>query len=100
MVFHRVADPAGPEMVPNAWGIPEPPAGNPRAYPEDFLNPLMIVPGLAFTPDGSRLGRGGGYYDRFLSRWTMTTIGVAYPCQIYRDLPREPHDLSVNLVFY
>jgi 5-formyltetrahydrofolate cyclo-ligase len=60
----------------------------------------VIVPGLAFDSRGRRLGRGGGFYDRFLSQPDLTavTCGVALEAQILEDLPREPHDVPVDLL--
>ena len=57
-----------------------------------------IVPGLAFTKDGKRLGYGGGWYDRFLASAPKgaVTIGVAYSFQIVADLPSEPHDIPLT----
>lgn len=59
----------------------------------------ILVPGVAFDPRGGRLGRGGGYYDRLLAELgAVMTIGVAFGCQIERELPREPHDRKVRYV--
>ena len=60
-----------------------------------------IVPGLAFTPDGKRLGYGGGWYDRMLADASPDTflVGVAYPFQIVVDIPHEPHDILLDKVF-
>ena len=57
-----------------------------------------IVPGLAFTRGGKRLGYGGGWYDRFLSAAPKSAvkIGVAYSFQIVADLPSEPHDVPLT----
>ena len=57
-----------------------------------------IVPGLAFTRDGKRLGYGGGWYDRFLASAPNSDakIGVAYSFQIVDDLPAEPHDIPLD----
>lgn len=61
---------------------------------------LFLVPALGFTESGSRLGRGGGYYDRLLSRRhpASTALGLAFACQILPELPREPHDQPVDAV--
>lgn len=60
----------------------------------------VIVPGLAFTPDGRRLGQGGGHYDRLLARLApgVVTIGVCFGEQLRDDLPTEPHDQRVDHV--
>ena len=58
-----------------------------------------IVPGLAFTQDGKRLGYGGGWYDRLLAAANGTLkIGVAHEFQIVDDLPHEPHDILLDRV--
>jgi len=75
-------------------------------FPEDDPMPdptsvdVVIVPGLAFTVEGDRLGQGGGWYDRFLAgvRPEAITIGVAFAPQVVESLPVEPHDKRVDLV--
>ncbi len=59
-----------------------------------------IIPGLAFTKDGKRLGYGGGWYDRLLSsaRGDSLKIGVAHDFQIVDDLPSEPHDIRLDQI--
>lgn len=60
----------------------------------------IIVPGVAFTEKGDRLGRGRGFYDRILCAFEgATTIGVCYKCQIYDELPTDPHDKSIDVVY-
>jgi 5-formyltetrahydrofolate cyclo-ligase len=61
---------------------------------------VILVPGLAFTPGGQRLGRGGGYYDRYLAALPAGTlkIGVCFGFQIVGALPTEPHDQTVDVV--
>lgn len=61
---------------------------------------VVVVPGLAFTADGRRLGQGGGHYDRFLTRLRpeCLTVGAAYTEQLLDDLPTEPHDVRLDLV--
>ncbi len=57
-----------------------------------------LVPGLAFTLSGRRLGYGGGWYDRLMVGTPGTKIGVAYSFQVVEDLPVAPHDISVDEV--
>ncbi len=61
---------------------------------------LVVVPGLAFDPHGNRLGRGGGYYDRFLGRLrrSATTVGLAFDVQIIEVVPADERDMSVDIV--
>lgn len=54
-----------------------------------------IVPGLAFTIYGDRLGYGGGWYDRLMANAKGFKIGVAHEFQIVEDLPHEPHDIRL-----
>lgn len=63
---------------------------------------LVITPGVAFDKKGNRLGRGRGYYDRFLSRIPKTTpsIGLAYDFQVLPKLPILSHDAPVTHVIY
>ena len=60
---------------------------------------LAIIPGLAFTRDGTRLGRGKGYYDRLLARLPshIMKVGVAFDFQILDFIPRSQHDMAVNM---
>jgi len=60
---------------------------------------VILVPGLMFsTKDGSRLGHGGGYYDRLLSQQGVRAprLGVAFDAQLAENLPCEPHDMRVQ----
>ena len=90
-----VHDP-GRALVVGAFGIPEP-TGDP-VDPQEI--DVVLVPGLAFTRDGRRLGQGGGFYDRFLPlvREDCVTVGVCFAEQIVDDLITEPHDRIVDLV--
>ncbi len=59
---------------------------------------ILLVPGIAFTRDGQRLGRGGGHYDRYLSGFKGLRIGVCFESQIVGNVYAEPHDEKVNFV--
>jgi 5-formyltetrahydrofolate cyclo-ligase len=61
---------------------------------------VVVVPGLAFTADGHRLGQGGGWYDRFLVgvRDDCVTIGVCFHEQLLDEVPIEPHDIALDHV--
>lgn len=74
-------------------GVWEPVGGLPVA-PD--AKALMLVPALAFDREGYRLGRGGGYYDRYLARFPqLVTIGVGYSWRLVDQVPRKPHDRPV-----
>ena len=62
---------------------------------------LIVVPGVAFTPSGVRLGRGKGFYDRYLTQPGVRALrfGVCYPHQLVGELPAEPHDVAMDRVF-
>lgn len=61
---------------------------------------LFLVPGAAFTADGRRLGRGGGYYDRLLAQRSRrsTALGVCFAIQLLDSIPIEPHDQHMDAV--
>ena len=59
---------------------------------------LFILPGVAFDPQGNRLGRGGGYYDRILAKTKAIIIGLAYQYQIVSGLPHGRYDIPVYAV--
>lgn len=80
-----------------AFNIMEPTATTP-IEPSEI--DVMIVPGVVFTRNGARCGRGKGFYDKYLSRdgFRAYTIGVCYPCQIVEELPTEEHDKTIQLI--
>jgi 5-formyltetrahydrofolate cyclo-ligase len=57
---------------------------------------LLIVPGLAYTRDGFRLGFGGGYYDRYLPQYKGKSISLAFHFQVIPHFPLEEHDIAVS----
>ena len=59
---------------------------------------LAIIPGRAFTRNGKRLGRGGGWYDRLLSQLKCPKWGVAFACQIKKDIPTDEWDIRMNKI--
>jgi 5-formyltetrahydrofolate cyclo-ligase len=62
---------------------------------------LIIVPGVAFDKKNMRLGRGKGYYDRFLAKPELSlaeTVGLAFQFQVVDNLPSDPHDKPVSRV--
>lgn len=95
--FHRVAHPKR-ELVPGPMNIPTPLPHLPKLSPTKA--DLLLVPGLAFTREGDRLGYGGGYYDRLLASLPshVPTVALAFPEQILPSLPTEAHDVRVQSV--
>lgn len=77
------------------YGIPEPVSG----VLADTAEALMIVPGVAFDEQRRRIGYGGGFYDRYLSRHRRhTTVAVAFEFQIFQELPAEPTDIRPEIL--
>jgi len=111
MGFYRLESARGP-FARGAYGIREPAPDAPALWlppPQKalgFAYPLLVaVPGLAFTADGRRLGRGGGYYDRFIEalfaeagdrRGDITLMGLCPRAAILPDVPTESHDAPVD----
>ena len=82
------------QMKKGRYGIPTPITGTYHGTPD-----LVIVPGLAFDKDLVRMGRGKGYYDRFLRKLgKVTKVGVCYDFQISDDLPWSWHDVRMDKV--
>ncbi len=91
----RLTDPA--ELKPGAFGIGEVPPEE-RVYADLEEADIIITPGLCFSADGSRLGRGGGHYDRFLEKSPAYKIGLCYSFQLAGDIPQRGHDVRVDEV--
>ena len=80
--FH-ILEPTGPEFPPSRY----------------HEISLALVPGVAFDVEGHRLGRGRGYYDRFLPRLTHAyKLGICFPFQIFPSIPHEFHDIAMDEV--
>jgi 5-formyltetrahydrofolate cyclo-ligase len=86
------------DLVPGAWGIPEPRGGLPKVDP--LRIDVAVVPGVAFDHVGGRVGYGGGYYDAFLPqlRPDAVRIALAFEAQLVDRVPTEDHDLGVDAV--
>lgn len=80
-----------------AYGLLEPTEG--RQLDPSSADVVFLVPGLGFDPAGTRLGRGGGHYDRALAEYPAALrIGLACDAQIRSSLPREPWDQPMDAV--
>ena len=91
-LVHSAADlTAGPH------GIREPSPAQCQEMPVAEID-LVLVPGLGFAADGTRLGRGRGHFDRFLGGLSADAVlcGVCFACQLQPSLPSEPHDIRMN----
>lgn len=79
-------------------GIPEPIADGPIA---DDKTALVLMPGLAFDPQGHRIGYGGGFYDKFLAAEPdHPTLALCYEFQMLPELKTEEHDIPVDYVLW
>ena len=79
-------------------GIPEPIADEPVAHDETAL---VLMPGLAFDPQGHRIGYGGGFYDKFLAAEpNHPTLALCYEFQMLPKLDVEDHDIPVDMVLW
>ena len=83
-------------------GVLQPRAGYGEALDGSRIGRLaVLVPGVAFDNRGARLGRGGGFYDRFLERTKdvdMLKIGVCWSMQVVPSVPTDPHDVHVDWI--
>jgi len=79
------------------YGIYQPSDSSVDPVPLEEID-LVVVPGVAFDHGNVRLGRGHGYYDRFLCNLPkdVTTIGLAFDVQLVEKLPRDSHDVPVS----
>ncbi|MGB2924491.1 MAG: 5-formyltetrahydrofolate cyclo-ligase [Limnothrix sp.] len=88
----------GDVLTSGKYGITEPHPDSP------FINldkiDLILVPAVACSKSGDRLGYGGGFYDRFLTsrNHPVTTIGIIFDCCLAPKLPRDPWDIPLNYI--
>ncbi len=85
------------DVAQGMYGIRVPYAGSPCIAPEQLE--LILVPGLAFDAEGHRLGRGAGFYDRYLQRAPQAAVAaVAWDIQIVPHVPAEAHDYRIPVM--
>lgn len=86
------------QLAPGRWGIWEP--TDEALLLSDYSRlDLVVVPGVAFSSDGKRLGRGKSFYDRFLPLVPRAAfVGVCYPCQVVEQIPADPWDIGMDIV--
>ena len=86
------------QVAPGYAGIPEPIADEPIA---DDETALVLMPGLAFDPQGHRIGYGGGFYDKFLAREpSHPTLALCYDFQMLDHLETDDYDIPVDCVLW
>jgi len=84
------------DLSPRKFQIPEPDSDE-KIHQTNKLD-LLLVPGVAFALDGSRLGRGKGYYDRLLAVTQGIKCGVCWDFQVLDNIPAEMHDKKVDFI--
>ena len=83
------------DLVRGPHGALEPPAAAPVVALDEV--DCVLMPGVAFSEDGLRLGRGGGHFDATLARMPRALrVGLAFDVQVVPSLPREPHDAALD----
>lgn len=89
------------DTVPGHYGILEPHPLLPKdisCESNASLPRAWLVPGLAFSESGARLGRGKGYYDRLLEHSRDLIIGVCWDCQLISGIPVLAHDVTMHFI--
>ncbi len=92
--LRRYCGPA--QLVRHRYGMLEPSGDCPLV--EDGWPEIALIPAVCYDRQGGRLGRGGGFYDRFLARYRGLTIGLCREALLQEAVPREAHDRAVCLV--
>lgn len=84
-------------MDTDGYGVRTPTTQEP--YPIELID-LVVVPGLGFDREGGRIGRGGGFYDRFLSQESFRGVacGLALSDQVIDSVPRHEHDVPLDML--
>ena len=89
MKFYTIDKLSG--LKEGAYGIFEPDDKN-----EEIAADLILVPGVAFSENGDRIGQAGGFYDRYLRNYNIESIGICYDYQIFENIPTEEHDVKMH----
>ena len=96
--WHQVS--TSDQLVAGYQGIREPTTPPTTSATHIPAHCIILVPGLAFSKEGQRLGMGGGFYDSVLAQLDQdsVSIGLAWTCQIHQNIPMEKHDQKVDVV--
>lgn len=98
MTFHRVTDPSQ-QLIPTCWNLREPHPELPSTCCDEIH--VMLCPGMAFDAAGHRLGKGRGFYDRYLAACQPsgpTRIGISFASSVFPGIPHETHDAMMDLI--
>ncbi|HUP00464.1 MAG TPA: 5-formyltetrahydrofolate cyclo-ligase [Gemmatimonadota bacterium] len=92
---YEIGSPA--DLAPARLGLWEPDPTRSRLASESEID-LVLVPGIAFDPQGRRIGYGAGFYDRFLARVQSSKIALAFSLQVVPEVPTTEHDVPVDWI--
>ena len=97
LALYRVTD-LSQQIAPGLWNIPEPLIERCTRLENLTEVDFVLLPGVAFTESGARLGYGGGFYDKLLARFTHqpTLVAAGFTCQVVTELPLERTDRAVD----
>ncbi|MCA1031741.1 5-formyltetrahydrofolate cyclo-ligase [Bacillus timonensis] len=95
MIFREIRSFGQLEVV--YYNLQEPIESETIEVPKEKID-LLIVPGIAYTHSGYRLGQGGGYFDRYLQDYKRDTISLSFTPQIVNELPLEQYDIPVKYI--
>ena len=84
------------ELIPSSFGISEPLLSN--EAPILTERTVALIPALAYSKNGHRLGYGKGYYDRFLNNFEGISVGFSYSALVLNSIPHEAHDVPVKMI--
>ncbi|MCU9613879.1 5-formyltetrahydrofolate cyclo-ligase [Caldibacillus lycopersici] len=93
--FYQITD--FQQLAKGYFGLYEPITEQTKLVQAESIDTL-IIPGVAFTPTGFRLGFGGGYYDRYIPTFKGIKLALAFQEQLLADLPVEEHDQKVDMI--
>ncbi|MBQ4562535.1 MAG: 5-formyltetrahydrofolate cyclo-ligase [Clostridia bacterium] len=98
MVYHIISDLS--DLKEGSYGIREPDSSKPVYDPKSHKNgnSVCFVPGLVFDRNGYRIGYGKGFYDRYLSLFSGSKMGVEYSSCVVDTLPRGRFDTAVDFL--
>jgi 5-formyltetrahydrofolate cyclo-ligase len=87
--------PSWTRLRSNKLGIPEPKSSSDLSLEID----VCLVPGIGYDDKGNRLGRGGGYYDKWLTKYPVKhTIAPAFDCQVHKNIPVNKLDATIDII--
>lgn len=91
MKFYEIHSITGLER--GTFGILEPSSQN-----ENIAADIILVPGVVCSKQGDRIGQAGGFYDRFLEKNNIYSVGICYDFQLFDKIPHEKHDKKMNKI--